>query len=173
MKPVLSAASSDLERAQSLSRVLSRPAVPLPRPLTKSTSYTRLAKSTVSTSTEVPPLPALEAGTRWPNLVLWAQRASHARAVFAVDAKGLLVGAVDIEDEAATRMGGRLAIAFDQCAQIDRVRAMSVDWAGETMTMIEVRDGDDVPVLLGLLGHAEPLPVQALASAARAALTRA
>lgn len=171
MKPVLSAASSDLERAQSLSRALSRPAVPLPRPVAKSQSYTRLPAIT-PTSREARALPALEAGTRWPGLVSWAQQATQARAAFAVDAKGLLVGAVAIEDEEATRIGGRLALAFDQCAQIDHVRAMSIDWAGETMTMLEVRDGDDVPVLLGILGHPEPLPIQALVSAARAALTQ-
>jgi hypothetical protein len=111
-------------------------------------------------------------GTRWPDIVRWAQVVTEAHAAFAVDAKGLLVSAIGMEDDDATRMGGRLALAFDQSAQIDVVRSMVIDWAGETVTVLETRDGDDVPVLLGLLGHRKAVPVAALVGSIHASLAR-
>jgi hypothetical protein len=182
MKSVSNEASSkslsDLERAKAMSRTLSRAAEPA-HPPAATQAYTRLAKSTPLTLPTTPldtpmmaPLPPLPVGTRWPDIVRWAQVVTEAHAAFAVDAKGLLVSAIGMEDDDATRMGGRLALAFDQSAQIDVVRSMVIDWAGETVTVLETRDGDDVPVLLGLLGHRKAVPVAALVGSIHASLAR-
>ena len=98
----LSKPLSDLDRAKAMSRALTR-AREIAPPAAATQSYTRLAKSTHAVST--PPadpavvLPPLAAGTRWPDIVSWAQRATEAHAAFAVDAKGLLVSAIGMEDD--------------------------------------------------------------------------
>lgn len=188
MKYVPNEASSkpltDLERAKALSRTLTKAAAPS-RETNPTQTFTRLAKSTLLTSPVVVSpvvvspaiaaevhLPPLAPGTRWPEIVRWARDATESLAAFAVDAKGLLVSAIGMEDDDATRMGGRLALAFDQTAQIDAVRSMVIDWAGETVTIVETRDGDDVPVLLGMLGHRRAVPVATLVEAVHSALAR-
>ncbi len=190
MKYVPNEASSkpltDLERAKALSRTLTKAAAPS-RETNPTQTFTRLTKSTlltspvavssvavssVAVSPVAVPLPPLAPGTRWPEIVRWARDATESLAAFAVDAKGLLVSAIGMEDDDATRMGGRLALAFDQTAQIDAVRSMVIDWAGETVTIVETRDGDDVPVLLGMLGHRRAVPVATLVEAVHSALAR-
>lgn len=168
MKNVPSEASSDLERAQALSRSLSAArdarAPGAAAPVTPAApGYARLGLRRVST------LPPLEVGARWPRIVSWLRTSTLASSVFAVDRTGLVIASTGLEDDEAMRIGGRVALAFDQSAHVDEVRALVIDWAGEQLTAIEVRDGDDVPVLLGILGHPEPVPraqvVTAIASA--------
>ncbi|MBX7192978.1 MAG: hypothetical protein K1X94_13010 [Sandaracinaceae bacterium] len=158
-------ASSDLERAQALSRSLasvrtgsSAGDVTAPRE-----PYVRLSMRRATA------LAPLEVGARWPRIVRWLRESTFATAVFAVDRKGLVIASVGLEDDEAMRIGGRVALAFDQSALVDEVRSLVIDWAGETLTALEVRDADDVPVLLGVIGHPEPVPrakvVAAIASA--------
>lgn len=168
MKIAPSEASSDLERARALSRALTRrgpaPAVATPAKAAEP-AYTRLSMR------RAPPLPPLESGARWPRIVEWARRATGASGAFAIDRKGLLVGASGLPDDEATRLGARLALAFDQSSQIDRVRSLVIEWSGDTVTLLEIRDSDDVAVLLGLVGHPAPVPVDAVLVAIRSATT--
>lgn len=168
MKNVPSEASSDLERARALSRSLSEARDAKPAPTGASTSgppaYARLGLRRAST------LPPLEAGARWPRIVGWLRASTLASSVFAVDRKGLVIASTGLEDDEAMRIGGRVALAFDQSAYVDEVRALVIDWAGEQLTAIEIRDGDDVPVLLGILGHPTPVPRAQVVAAITSAL---
>lgn len=168
MKSAPFEASSDLEGARALSRKLVRrvapPAVTAPRPHHPEQRYARLS------AWRAVALPPLERGARWPRIVEWARHAVAASSAFAIDRRGLLVGATHMADNEATRIGGRLAVAFEQSAQIDAVRSLVIDWAGETVTLVEIRDPDDVSVLLGIVGHPRPVPVVALVEAVVAAL---
>ncbi len=170
MKSAPSEASSDLERARALSRTLAQgrggPGIAVPKPRVPEVGFTRLALRRAR------PLPNLESGARWPRIVDWARAATGASGVFAIDRKGLLVGASGLDDDEATRIGGRLALAFDQSSQIDQVRSLVIDWAGETVTVIEIRDGDDVAVLLGILGHPTAIPIEAVVHAIGHAISR-
>ncbi len=168
MKNVLSEASSDLERAQALSRSLSAArdasasrsaASPASAP-----SYARLSLRRAHT------LAPLEVGARWPRIVEWLRTSTMASAVFAVDRTGLVIASMGLEDDEAMRIGGRVALAVHQSSLVDEVRSLVIDWAGEVLTAIEVRDGDDVPVLLGILGHPEPVPRAQVVSAITYAL---
>ncbi len=116
-------------------------------------------------------LTPLEAGARWPRIVEWLRTSTLATSVFAVDRKGLVIASVGLEDDEAMRIGGRVALAFDQSAHVDEVRSLVIDWAGEMLTAIEVRDADDVPVLLGVIGHPEPVPRAKVVAAISSALT--
>ncbi len=156
MKNVPSEPSSDLERAQALSRSLAAvrdASVPASGGSPASApSYARLSLRRART------LAPLEAGARWPRIVEWLRTNTLASAVFAVDRKGLVIASTGLEDDEAMRIGGRVALAVDQSALVDEVRALVIDWAGEQLTAIEVRDADDVPILLGILGHPDPVP---------------
>lgn len=160
--------SSDLEGARALSRKLVRRAAPLgvtvPRPRHPEQPYVRLSARRAVV------LPALERGARWPRIVEWARDAAAARSAFAISRNGLLISATHMEDDEAIRIGGRLALAFEQSAKIDAVRSLVIEWAGQTVTLVEIRDADDVPVLLGIVGHQRPVPVVALVEAVVAAL---
>lgn len=171
MKPAPPAASSDLERARALSRALSAPrAAPVvPRPDAAAPPVARL-KSRTPPAPEPPPrtLPALEAGARWPRIVAWAVEATGASRALAIDRKGLLVAAHHVDDDEAARIGGRLALAFDQAAEIRAVKSLRIDWDGEASCVLEVGDGEQA-VLLAVLGHASPIqPAELAAAIARA-----
>lgn len=175
MKSAPSEASSDLERAHALSRALARRAPEAPGTVASPGAeppYARLASRRAASPPSRPkaPLPSLEVGARWSRIVEWAREATAARAAFAIDGKGLLVGASGVEDEEATRIGGRLGLAFDQSSQIDRVRSLVIDWAGENVTVIELRDRDDVAVLLGILTPRGPIEIPTIESAITAVL---
>jgi hypothetical protein len=146
MKPAPPAASSDLDRARALSRALS-PASPAPdRPTPSPPRWARLTPREKAT-----PMPTLEAGARWPRAVGWAIAATEARAGLAIDPKGLLVAAQHLDDEEAARIGGRIALAFDQLAAVGTPRGLWIDWANETGLVLRLGDGEQA-VLLVLLG---------------------
>lgn len=166
MKPVPPAPSSDLDRARALSRALTSPSEPRPSP---STPYTRLptrpdARPDERERPEPRPWPPLETGARWPRAIAWAREGTGARAALAIQPSGLLVAAEQIDDEAASRVGGHVAQAVDRLAALGTVRSLDVRLAGESALVVAVGEGDEA-VLLVLLGPTRSADAEAIAAA--------
>lgn len=168
MKIARPEASSDLERARALSRALApsdadgRTAPsrepPLPEPPLPAPRFASLARKGLrAQSPTLPTLPPLAAGARWPAAIEWVCEATGAQSAFALDRTGLVVAAHGLDDEGAMRMGGRVALALEQCARVGETSVIAVAWEGITLTAFEVRVAD-VPLLVGVLGDGPPLP---------------
>lgn len=166
MKSAPPEASSDLERARALSRALTAVAPPKSTPILEAPAYTRLARAPQPIAAS-PALPSLSVGARWPAIVAWAAGLEGAGAALALDRKGLLVAVSGLPDDEATRIGGRVALAFDQMVQIDEVLSLAIEGPRRSVHVASFGEGEEA-VLLAVLGSA--VPSRALCGAVTAAL---
>lgn len=155
MKRAQPEASSELERAGALSRALSSntPAPPF-------TSHTTRLSAPHTPLRQLPPNEA-----RWPELAEWLRTTTEARAVVVLNDAGLLVAAVGLQEDDATQIGSRLALARDALTPLGDARWLTVFVGDEAMTGLAVHRRDESAVWLAIVGHPAPLSYEHLLDA--------
>lgn len=161
MKSAQPEASSDFERARALSRALTAPAV-ASTPSPSGPSYTRLKPRTPAQAAApaLAVLPALARDARWPAIVAWAASTEGATGALAVDRTGLLVAVTGLADEEATRIGGRLALAFDHASEVEQIEALVIEGQGRAIHVASFGAGDETVLLAVFGGAARPDPIR-------------